>query len=70
MTIRKAQLKSFNVMDYTATVQIAGSYKAYLPDITVARNIPEAEMAAGRNVCILFNDTHDAKEAVIIAVYD
>ena len=48
MALRKAILKSFNSLDYTATVQLTGSYKAYLEGVTVARNLPAAEMALGR----------------------
>ncbi len=49
MNLRKAVLKSFNSGDYTATIQLTGSYKTYLEGIAVARNLPAAEMAqAGR----------------------
>jgi len=69
MTIRKGILKSFNSSNYTATVQIAGSLKVYLEDVAVARNIPVAEIIAGRKVVMVFFDQHNAKEAVVIAVY-
>jgi hypothetical protein len=69
MRLRKAVLKSFNATDYEATVQLTGSYKAYLEDITVARNMPAAEMALGRKVAVVFFDEHNPKEAVVIAVY-
>ncbi len=69
MRLRKAVLRSFNSGDYTATVQLAGSYKVYLEDITVARNLPEGEMVTGRKTAILFFDEHNPKEGVIIAVY-
>ena len=69
MKLRKAVLKNFNATDYEATVQLTGSYKAYLEDITVARNLPAAEMALGRKVAIVFFDDHNPKEAVVIAVY-
>jgi len=69
MRLRKAILKSFNSGDYTATVQLTGSYKAYLESIAVARNIPAAEMALGRKVAVVFFDEHNPKEAVVIAVY-
>jgi len=62
-------LKNFNATDYTATIQLTGSYKAYLEDITVARNLPAAEMAAGRKVTVVFFDEHSPKEAVVIAIY-
>ena len=69
MRLRKAVLKSFNSGDYTATIQLAGSYKTYLESIAVARNIPAVEMALGRKVAVIFFDEHNPKEAVVIAVY-
>ena len=69
MSIRKGILKSFNDTAYTATVQLAGSYKAYLEDVPVARNIPSSEMTAGRKVAIVFFDEHQAKESVVAAVF-
>ncbi len=69
MIIREAILKTFNSSTYTATLQLAGSPKAYLEDIAVARNLPAAEMVAGRKAAVLFFDEHNPKEAVIVAVY-
>ena len=69
MSMRKGLLKSFNSGDYTATVQFTGSYKVYLEGLAVARNLPVAEMAAGRKVAVIFFDEHNTKEAVVIAVY-
>ena len=69
MNLRKGILKSFNSGDYTATVQLAGSFKTYLEGIAVARNIPALEMALGRKVAVIFFDEHNAKEAVVVAVY-
>ncbi len=69
MRLRKGMLKSFNSSNYTATVQLAGSYKAYLEGIAVARNLPAAEMALGRKVADIFFDERNAKEAAVVAVY-
>ena len=69
MRLRRGMLRSFNSGNYTATVQLIGSYKVYLEDITVARNLPVAEMATGRSVAVIFFDEHNPKEAVVIAVY-
>ncbi len=69
MRLRKAVLKSFNSGAYTATVQLAGSYKVYLEDVAIARNLPTAEMTAGRKAALLFFDEHNPKEAVVVAVY-
>ncbi|MFH1003350.1 MAG: hypothetical protein V1780_04320 [Chloroflexota bacterium] len=69
MILQKAVLKSFNATGYVATVQVTGSQTAYLEDVAVARNIPSAEMVAGRNLAVMFFDEHNAREAVVIAVY-
>jgi len=69
MNLRKAVLKSFNSGDYTATIQLTGSYKAYLEGVAVARNLPAVEMALGRKVAVVFFDGHNPKEAVVIVVY-
>ncbi len=69
MSLRKGILKSFNSGNFTATVQLAGSYKVYLEDVAVARNIPSTEMTQGRKVVLTFFAEHNAKEAVVIAVY-
>jgi hypothetical protein len=69
MKLKKAVLRSFNATEYTATVQLAGSYKVYLESVTVARNLPSAEMTTGRKTAVLFFDETNPKEAVVIAVY-
>ena len=69
MRMKKGMLKSFNSGAYTAIVQLAGSYKVYLEDIAVARNLPTAEMVVGRKVVVLLFDEHIPKEAVVVAVY-
>jgi hypothetical protein len=69
MSLRKAILKGFDAGSYRATIQLAGSHKVYLEDVTVARNLPVAEMVLERKVSVVFFDAYNAKEAVIIAVY-
>ena len=69
MRIKKAELKSFNSGNYTAVVRLSGSYKVYLEEIAVARNIPSGEMIAGRETAVLFFDEYQPKDAVIISVY-
>ena len=69
MKLRKGVLKSFNSGNYTATIQLAGSFKVYLEEVTVARNLPAAEMVTGRKVAVIFFDEHNPKEAVVVAVY-
>ena len=69
MKFKKAELKSFNSGNYTATVRVTSSYKVYLEDIPVARNLPSAEMVTGRKVAVLFFDEYSPGESVIVAVY-
>ena len=69
MNIRKAVLKSFDSGDYTATVQVSGSDRVYLEDVTVARNILSSQLIAGRELAVLFFDENNVKEAVVVAVF-
>jgi len=69
VNIRKGMLKSFNSGNYTATIQVASSFKVYLEDVAVARNLPSVEMVTGRKVAVIFFDEHNPKEAVVVAVY-
>jgi hypothetical protein len=62
-------LKSFNSGNYTATIQLSVSYKVYLEDIAVARNLPADEMTSGRKTAVIFFDEYNPKEAIMIAVY-
>ena len=70
MKLKKAILRSFNSGNYTATVQIASSYKVYLEDVAVARNLASGEMVTGRKVAVVFFDEYNPREAVVIAVYN
>jgi len=69
MKLKKGVLRGFNSGSYTATVQLASSYKVYLEDIAVARNLPSVEMTIGRKVAVIFFDENNPKEAVVVAVY-
>jgi len=69
MRLRKGELRSFNSGNYTATVRLASSYKVYLEDVAVARNLPSAEMVTGRKVAVIFFDEHSPRDAVVVAVY-
>lgn len=69
MEIKKAELKSFNIANYTAAIRLFSGYTAFLEDVAVARNIPSAEMIAGRTVAVIFFDENNPKEAVVASVY-
>lgn len=70
MKLKKGILKAFDANSYTATIQLAGSYKVYLEDVAVARNIPSGEMVSGRKTAVLFFDEYNPREAVLVAVYN
>ena len=53
----------------TATLQLSGSYKAYLEDVAVSRDISASQMVVGRKLAVIFFDEHNPKEAVVVAVY-
>ena len=69
MTLKKGNLKSFDSGTYTATIQLTGSFKAYLEGVPVARNIPSSEMVESRDVAVALFNEHNASDAVVIAVY-
>jgi hypothetical protein len=70
MKLEKAIVKSFDADGYTAIIQLTGSYKTYLENITVAKNISSVEMVTGRQVVVLFFNEYNPKDAVVIAVYE
>ncbi|MEW6155777.1 MAG: hypothetical protein AB1673_17625 [Actinomycetota bacterium] len=66
----KGILRSWDSVNYKATAELVGSQKARLEDIAVARNIPSAEMVAGRYLAVqVFGGRPDPKEAVVVAVF-
>jgi hypothetical protein len=69
LNVKQAVLKSFDPITYTAAVRISGSYKSYLENIAVARNLPAAELVPGRGLAVVFFDEFNPAEAVVIAVY-
>jgi hypothetical protein len=69
MSLRKAELRSFDSGNYLATIRLASGYKVYLEDVAVARNLPSAEMVVGRKVAVIFFDDNNPREAVVAAVY-
>lgn len=70
MALKKAELKDFDSGTYTATVRMEGGYKVGLAGVPVARNLPVAEMTAGRYVALEFFDETNPRDAVVIAVYE
>lgn len=69
MNIRRGIIKSFDLGTYKATVQVAGSLSVWLDGVAVARNIPSAEMVAGRTCAVAFFDDANPQDAVLVAVY-
>ena len=69
MEVRKGVIKGFDSESYKATVQVAGSLSVWLEGVSVARNIPSAEMVEGRNCALIFFDETNPQDAVVAAVY-
>ena len=69
MELRKGTVKSFDSGSYKATIQVAGSLATWLQNVPVARNIPSAEMVAGRSCAVLLFDPANPADAVVMAVY-
>lgn len=69
MEIHKAAIRAFDAGAHTATVQITGSLATWLDGVPVARNIPAAEVTAGRHCAVLFFDPANPSDAVVLAVY-
>jgi len=61
-------LKTWDSGNYRAGVQLTGSLTTYLDSISVARNIPSAEMLVGRYVIVAIPQ-ENPKDAVVIAVF-
>ncbi len=61
-------LKTWNSGNYRAGVQLTGSLTTYLDSLSVARNIPSAEMLVGRYVIVTIPQ-ENPKDAVVIAVF-
>jgi len=68
-SLKKGVLRSFDAENYTAVIELVASGKVYLEDLVVARSIPSVEMVSGREIAVVFFDEHNAKDAVVIAVY-
>jgi len=61
-------LKTWDSGSYQAGVQLTGSLTTYMDSVSVARNIPSAEMIAGRYVIVAISQGNP-KDAVVIAVF-
>ena len=67
--VRRGTLRAFDSGTYKATVQLDGSLAVWLESVPVARNLPLAEMVAGRSVAVLFYETSNPGDAVVVAVW-
>ena len=69
MLVKKAVVKSFDSGTYTPPIQVSGSLATWLTGVPVARNIPTAEMVAGRSCALLLFDPANPNDGVVVAVY-
>lgn len=65
----RAIVRGFDAGPYTASVQVVGSRSTYLDGVAVSRAIPAAEMVAGRDGVVLFFESTDPSDAMLIAVH-
>ncbi len=70
MELKSGVVKDFDANSYRATVQVLGSLSVWLEGIAVARNIPAAEMVAGRRCAMIFLDETNPDDAVLAAVWE
>lgn len=70
MELKSGVVKAFDANSYRATVQVLGSLSVWLEGIAVARNIPAAEMVAGRRCALVFFDETNPDDAVLVAVWE
>ena len=66
--VKQGILKTFNAVDYLATIQVIGSLSMWLSNVPVSRGIPSGEMVAGRTVYVLFADSTNPSAAMIVGV--
>lgn len=67
--VRRGTLRAFDSGTYRATVQLDGSLAVWIESVPVARNLPSAELVAGRSVAVLFWDASNPGDAVVVAVW-
>lgn len=67
--LKKATLKSFDPVNYKATVQVSGSLSVWLEDVPVSRGIPAAEMVAGKLCALVLFGPGNPEDAVVVAVW-
>lgn len=67
--IARGVLQSFDAGAYQAVVQLSGSLSVWLEAVPVSRSLPAAEMTAGRNVAVVFFDSANPTDAVVVAVW-
>ena len=56
MDIRRGRIRGFDLVSYTAQVEILGSQGRYLAGVPVAHHIPPGELAAGTECGVVFFD--------------
>ena len=68
--IKRGILKTFDRATYLASVQIVGRPSGYIESIMVAPYMAWTELVVGREVAVLFLDSNNPADAVVISVWD
>ncbi len=66
--VKQGILKTFNAVDYLATIQLIGSLSMWLSNVPVSRGIASGEMIAGRTVYVLFTESSTPSDGMIVGV--
>ena len=61
-------LRAFASADYTATVELAGSWGYTVASVPVSRGIASAELAAGRTVIVAVADASNPGMMMVVGV--
>ena len=69
MHIYRGTLKSFDAGTYLATVDIQGSHLQWLAGIPTNRAIAAAEMVAARTVAVIFFDSGNPSDAMVLGIF-
>lgn len=67
--LKKAIIKSYDAAAHRAAVQIVGSLAVWLDAVTVATDIPAAELQAGRQCSVLLFEPDNPDSAVVVTVH-
>lgn len=67
--VRFGTVREYDAGSHTASVQIVGYPGSLVPGVPVASNIDSALLVDGARCVVVFNDSLNATDACVVAVY-